>query len=301
MKSLKTEKNLASNGKIILFAALFLGATAGNAGVIISETFDTDGNINDYTGAGKVFAQTTISGDATGVVSGGVLTMAQPNTGAGTLYSRIDLGVPPGIDQAASNLIPGLSLMSMQIDVRGDNYNATINSGGFGAATGSFDVHSNFSSQSTNGSRNFATTWVNDGPSYNMKAEDGTNTEYTIPGVAVGAFHTWTTYLNQSGSTQNFFGPDGSIHSLDTDRWSFFFDNTLLADNVVKGSGGYDSDSIKGVMLWTGKNYSGATSITSIDNIVIRDDLAIVPVPVPEIGTISLMLIALAGLLAIRR
>jgi hypothetical protein len=263
----------------MFLAVVFMGAATAQAGVIHSETFDTDGNIDDYTGAGKIFSETTKSGStADGVISGGVLTM---NGGDDEILSRIDLGGTK-------------TLLSIQFDVRGDTYSATSN-GAWGAYTGSFDDITDFvGHQQNNGNRNWSTTWNTDS---NVIAEDDSGTQYSDT-ITIGTFHTWTIYLNQSGGTESFVGPDGSSHNLGTDRWSFFHDNTLVADSVARGTnGGYDADTLSGIIFTTEQNHSGATSITSIDNIVIRDDLNLIPEP----SILLLLGLGLAGVHFARR
>lgn len=54
--------------------------------------------------------------------------------------------------------------------------------------------------------------------------------------------------------------------------WTLFVDKKKVGDNILKGTNGA-STAIQGIVFNITRNYRGGTSETSLDNIVIRDDL----------------------------
>ena len=265
---------------IAVAAALFTGIAA--ADVLVGETFDTDGGIDTYTGAGELFSAYNANSPATASASGGEMDFQLTGgTETGSLDAHIALGSPT-------------SMLSMKLDFRGNQYGAattawTVLAGSYGKM-GEYNPnwHPN------QGKRNWSKVRVGGGDPYTVNAEDGNNTSYTRTGNVIGDYYTWSLYLNQSGSEQSFYGPDMTPHTVGNDEWSLFVDSDLVADSVPKGTEGA-SGSIEGVVLRMTRNYPGGTSDQSIDNILIRDDLNLF---VPEPATFSLLLL---GALAFSR
>lgn len=245
-------------------------ATAGvwvHAGVIASETFDADGTLADYSGAGKVFSANVMVGDAASSVSGGKLNMQMlaGTTGADTLYAHVDLGTAK-------------PLLNVKFDLEGVQYSAA--SGAFQLYVGSFNTIADFEpgwNPSGNG-RSWARTVIASGAPYTVTAYAPTAAAGSTTGT-VGQTYTWNVFLNDSGITQSFTGPDAASHSLNDKEWTMFVGSTIVAANIPKGTSG-DSTDLQGIVFMTSRNYDGGKSSTNIDNLVVRDDFeAFVPEP----------------------
>lgn len=257
------------NKVLSLISAVACGlASTASAAQLYSETFSTDGPVMDYVGAGMTFS-TAVAGSSMPGASGGKMSLGfLANQGAdsvGTVVSA--LGGEKG-------------LVSLKIDITPQSYSA-----------GSFRILASDTSDFVWAGWNLAArTWAgvridNTGLVLN---EGG-----TIYPFAMTQSHTLSVFYNDSGASQSYTAPDGSSRSLADQSWSVYDGTSALAENVAKAGSG----SISHVGMLIARNWSGAQTMTDIDNLIIRDDLDVYPIPEPA----SLGLLALSGLLFVRR
>lgn len=265
-------------------AAGMLIAANANADVIINETFGTDGPVSDYVGAGKPFVTTTAT-DTQAFALDGALHLATTGGSLSSVGSMIGLGSHP-------------DLVSVQLDVTGISYS----SGSFGIYFG--DYKDTFGPDT---SGYFNTGWQTTGPNRNLvkvtfdtafttasiygqsSAADATKT-----GLIKSQAYTFSFYFNNTDDAQVFTGPDSVSHTLNGKSFSIFIDGGLVGDSILSGTGGKGSG-LANIVLLSSRNFTGAISSTNIDNIIIRDDLNLVPEPA------SLSILGLGGLVLLAR
>jgi hypothetical protein len=244
-------------------AAAMIAVGTVQAGILVEETFDTDGTIDDYTGSGKVFADYRVIGNELKPdieVLDGKLKLEMATTSVTNVYTLISLG-------------GARTLLSFRFDYQGVQFSAATTA--WSLYTGSFALISQFDPgwNIHQGARNWSLARVPGTNSYAVVAVDGLNVAHSSStGHAIGTWYTWSYYANETGAAEQFTGPDGEDYDLDTACWSLFVGPTLVADNVPKGTTG-DNTSLQGIVFNVGRNYPGATSKSAIDNIVVRDDL----------------------------
>ncbi|HEV7302198.1 MAG TPA: PEP-CTERM sorting domain-containing protein [Tepidisphaeraceae bacterium] len=270
--------------------AFVMSASSARAAVLYNESFDTDGSIADYTGMGELFQGYVQSNDGgQSVTRNGLNLNILPNNDTtsedGSMYAVIGLG---GVR----------SLLSVQMDFTGITYSSA--SSAFSLYAGTFDQISEFN-PGVNGNgtgRNWARINVAGNNPYTVQMRGNESTGPTMQG-STGTTYTWRVYFNDSGATQTYDAPDGTVHTLNDNSFTMFIGDALVGENVVKGStAGYASGALEGLALVAGRNFGGASSSTTLDNIIIRDDLALIQTAVPEpasmavFGVTGLMLMA---------
>ena len=109
-----------------------------------------------------------------------------------------------------------------------------------------------------------------------------------ISSLAWDAPHTMVYLLNNSGSTQNYTGPDSVARSLDDGHITIFMDGAMAIDNAARLSGSGDLSTFRIQSNWSNN------SALAIDSVVIDNTL---PVPEPA----SLAMLALGGSMILRR
>lgn len=269
----------------ILAGIVLVLSSHAQAAILYDETFSVDGPIGDYTGPGKIFTAYSATNNYFAQATGGVLNMGLPAEGEGT---------PSGLLYTYTSLGSARSLLSMQFDF-------TMLGGGaadsaFGLYIGSYANIDEFAPgwNVHEGARNWTKINASAGASYAVTAQDGTNTNHTDSGLLAGQTYTWNVFLNQSGADELYIGPDGGSHLLENNSWSLFVDNVLVADSVPKGNAG-STGSINGIVFILSKNYYGGSSNMNVDNLIIRDDLNMVPEPS------AVALLALGGMAVMAR
>jgi len=267
---------------VILLAGSLLGPASIRASILYQETFSTDGTLDDYTGAGKIFTSYSGSGVYTAAASGGKFNLGFTGGQDGSLYTYTSFG-------------SARQLLSMQVDFTLNSASAAdkplllfisdfANIGDFGPDWNMWNAQGNWS-------------FANPGAltsSYPVTATDGLGGTHTDPGLQASTTYTWSFFLNQSGIQETYQAPDGVSRTLNTDTWSMYIGDTLVADNVPRGA---QAENIQGLVLQLSRNYNGGSSSMNLDNIVIRDDLALVPEP----ATAALLTLGALFLLPRRR
>jgi hypothetical protein len=269
----------------MMAVAVMCATGSAQAAVLVNETFDTDGPLSDYTGSGKLFSAYSATDPGAASAAGGELNMSLVGgSNTGSLYAHIDLGAPK-------------TLLSMKMDFKGVDYSDA--SGAWQMYVGAFNSISDFNpgwhTASTN--RNWAKVLVAAGSAFNVSAwGDGATAAGTVTGETINQTYTWSLFFNETGSTETFNGPDSATHTLNTGAYSMFIGTSPVAENIAKGTDGSFTD-IEGIVFNVARNYSGGRSSSNLDNILIRDDLALYPVPEPA----TMGLLAMTGLLALGR
>jgi hypothetical protein len=277
-----------SSASIILGAFLVFCALAFSArgGILYSETFDTDGSVDAYVGDGKIFSDyVALGAGAAAVVDGKLSTTMLGPTGTeeepieDRLYLHIGLG-------------SALPLLSVQFDFTGVAYNAA--NGAWQFYAGAMDEISDFNPDiiPQGSDRSFAKLNVTGGNPYTITPENG-----TAGSGDLGVSYTWRMFFNDSGTSQTYLAPTGEMRTLNDNSWSFFIGDTLVSENIPNEGTGYVSGSLEGLVFNIGRNYDGGNSNSTVDNIIIRDDLNLIPEP----SVASLALLGIAGLAARRR
>lgn len=250
-------------------AALVCGlGSMASAAQLYSETFSADGPVADYVGAGKIFSHSAAGPSMPGA-SGGKMSLGfMANVGADS------------VGTAVSTLGGEKGLLSVKVDVTPQSY-----------ADGSFRLLATDTSDLVWTGWDLAgRTWAAVRINANGLVLNEAGTLYPF---ALTQNHTLSVFYNDSGAPQSYAGPDGSARTLNDQAWSVFDGTSAIAENVAKG--GTASMSYVGMLI--ARNWNGAQTMTDIDNLVIRDDLAMYPVPEPA----SLGLLALSGMLLFRR
>lgn len=233
-------------------------AALATAAEIKTESFDTDGSYDDYTGSGRIFHSYFTTNSPVAVVEDGMCKMELLPNVDGAVHAVIDFG-------------EAKTLLSLRLDYQATQLAAansawTLYFGNFPAEQfdGGWHVYE--------GARNWAIARVEATDAYTVKAVDGTNATHAVAGFSPGKTYTWSLFFNETGAATTFTGPDKDTYALDTGRWSFFVGETVIGHNLVKGTYGA-CGYLRGVVIHANRNYLGGTSRNAFDNIVIRDDL----------------------------
>jgi len=263
-----------------LLVVLGLIAAPASAGVIFEQDFSSSTNVGDYVNATATTANTTQFGLLDTADSAGVFDIT---SGALTL-DRTPVGY--AANKMARGALDGGSLLSMKFDLKVTSANYAQNGTGFylGAASdASVNVLGPYNNRFI-----FLTFTGVDGDGFTMAAGGGS----TSAKVTIGDTDQWAIFCNNTASAQSYAAPDGSTSSVAARSFDLWIDNTVMFDDEARYASFSDTKILSGFMMAWSKNDDG---LWAFDNMVIRNDLDVVPEP----GT--LVLLGLGGLAALRR
>jgi hypothetical protein len=264
-----------------LLVAAAMPFTAGelSAGVIFEQDFSSSTNVADYVsspadanefdhiGPGDVTSSATVS------ITDGALQFSKPidGTGRAGFLRATDFAGPP-------------TLLSISFDVSGNNVKGNFAPGAT-LQIGDYNVNQNdYSGGST--AQRFAGILLRTRGSNAFWVEAGGNNSNSI---ANNTTATIEIFLNNSGSSASYTAPDLVNRILNDRAYTVFVDGVLLAENVAADGAGGDLTNMRLLFEKDGL-------VLNLDNIVIRDDLALIPEP----ASLALLLVG-GGLVAFRR
>ncbi len=233
---------------------------------ILVETFDAEGDVEAYTGEGKFFysfADSSEENEHVREVIDGVLRLGYAGSSYGTsMNAMIDFGKT-------------CELLSVAFDYNALELTSVSSQNGIAFYFGTFPVaafnpnwHPSWGGAGP--LRCWAVVVVKDGPDC-IEAVDDSNAKYQFE-IDKETVYRLSFFFNETGETKTFTGPDRLEYELETEHWSFFVDDELVADNITKGTSG-QYQYLRGIGMKISRNYTGAKSLHEIDNFVVRDDL----------------------------
>jgi regulation of enolase protein 1 (concanavalin A-like superfamily) len=212
----------------------FTATTAAPAGetYLFEQAFDSSTVVSNYVDATNATANkfTNLSAEAEGgtwtVDGGGVLRLVAPESTS----SNNDAGF---IRTGA--LTPAATMGRVCFDVSVDGEN-TFGDLGY-VELGQFTTVADYENPGTNASHFFRLALKGNGPGiFHFRINGATGNANGVAN-ADGSLHSVIVYLNNTGATQAYTGPDGLAYSVDDKKFALWLDGKIAFDNAVRDTG----------------------------------------------------------------
>ncbi|WOO43639.1 hypothetical protein [Rubellicoccus peritrichatus] len=240
------------------------------ANKVFEQDFDASGNVEDYVNEAIDSGDLTRFDDISSEANGGTWSIngegqlqlekpssSSPNDDAG-IFRYANFVGPPSVARIEFDL--GMLITDTTLSHRDLLY----------FSIGNFTQFKDYAARSS--SSDLFEIWsirgfVDSGEVKYMFRHNSTNSGVTIP--ADGTMHRVTWYLNASGETQSYFGPDGGMYSLDAFAASIWIDDQIAISNHDREAG-ISYNEIRSLRIRSANSYPFTLKI---DNFEVFDTL----------------------------
>lgn len=262
---------------------LFSGSIS-RAAVVFNQDFTSSTSVGSYVSA------TPNSGQVNDINADGSLSSVSV-TGSQLTFDMVSSGFA-GMLRSTELTSPVMPVMDLEMVY---TYSASVASGfgpGPNLQIGDYPASANnYTSGGASNDRFGDVLWRRTGSTYQLESGGA-----TAPGLAYGSEHVIRYFLNDSGVSQDYLGPDGFQYTLNHNASALFLDGVLVVNNGTV-SPGVDNADLSTFRL----RAVDADRVLAINSITIMDTLPALPPPPAPIPEPSSLVLLMLGLLSCRK